>query len=440
MQSEKVYFMHARTMSIETSMAAKGVWLFEKAGLNECFEPGDSVAVKVHMGEYFNTGYLRPVLVRAICDKIKEFGGEPFVTDTTTLPYYEYINRITAKDHLFTAAMNGFTRETMGCPVIIADGAVGTDDVRIDIPEGFILQEQYIAREIANADAVIVLTHFKGHPIATYGGSIKNIGVGCASKRGKYNLHLGKHPVYGIQNSKFKPKRCKGLKCKKADECKNACPEGAIVLTEDSIIWDKEKCKGCTCHLLKALSCSVFMIPDGYFEVTSAAIADSALALMKLKGKGKVGFINYAIDITPWCDCLPFSDAPMIPNIGVFASKDPVAIDQACLDKCTEIAGIPNTQSCDYRVGNPGDEKFTTASSLFGVNVYIQLNVGEKINLGTRSYDLIKVKPGEPNDFRPRDMPLGLYMAKQFKMGHPFPKEGFKRRETVDLEYLKNCR
>ncbi|MHA1751706.1 MAG: DUF362 domain-containing protein [Candidatus Helarchaeota archaeon] len=440
MDSEKVYFMHARSMSIETSMAAKGAWLFEKAGLNECFKDGDSVAVKVHMGEYFNTAYLRPILVRVICDKIKEYGGEPFVTDTTTLPYYEYINRITAKDYLETAAMNGFTPESMGCPIIIADGAVGTDDYRIDLPEGFILQEQYIAREITNADAVIVLTHFKGHPIATIGGSIKNIGVGCASKRGKYNLHLGGHPIYGIQNSKFKPKRCKGLKCKYAEDCNNTCPEGAIRVTEDSIIWDKDKCKGCTCHLLKSLACSVFTLPEGYFEVTSAAIADSALAFMKLKGRDKVGFINYAIDITPWCDCLPFSDAATLPDIGVFASRDPVAIDQACLDKCTEVAGIPNTQCVDYGVGDAGVEKFTTASSLFGINVNIQLSVGERIGLGTRKYELIKVEPGAPSNFRPRKMPLGLYMAKKYKYGHPYPEQGFKRREKVDLDFLKNAK
>ena len=436
MKPQKIYFMHARAMNLETSMAAKGVWLFEKAGLDKCFEPGDSVAVKLHMGEYFNTAYLRPVLVRAIVDKIKEYGGKPFVTDTTTLPYHEYINRVTAKDHLFTAAMNGFTNESMGCPIIIADGAIGTDDVRIDLPEGFVLQEQYIAREIADADAVIVLSHFKGHPIATFGGAIKNIGVGCASKRGKYNVHLGKHPTYGVQKSGFNPKLCKGEACKKAFYCKNACPEGAITLTKDSIKWDRDKCKGCTCHMLKTLSCGVFTLPDGYFEVTSAAIADSALALMKLEGKGKVGFINFAIDITPWCDCVPFSDSPMLPNIGVFAGLDPVAIDQACLDKATEISAIPNSQADEYGVGKAGDEKFTIASSLMGINVHIQLKVGEKIGLGTRNYELLEIEPGEPEYFKPREVPLGKYMAKYYKNGHPYPEKGFKRREKVDLEYL----
>ncbi|MBD3229891.1 MAG: DUF362 domain-containing protein [Candidatus Lokiarchaeota archaeon] len=431
-----IYFMHSRAMNFETSLAAKGVWLFEKAGLNECFEPGDSVAVKLHMGEYFNTAYLRPVLVRAIVDKIKEFGGKPFVTDTTTLPYYEFINRVTAKDHLFTAAMNGFTRESMGCPIVIADGAIGTDDVRISLPEGFILQEQYIGREIADADALIVLSHFKGHPIATFGGAIKNIGVGCASKRGKYNLHLGGHPTYGVQTSSFHPELCKGKSCKNAWYCGNSCPEGAIEVTEDSIKWDRSKCKGCTCHMLKTLGCGVFTLPDGYFEVTSAAIADSALALMKLIGKDNIGFVNYAIDITPLCDCVPWADTPMLPNIGVFASKDPLAIDQVCVDKATEIAAIPGSQADEYGVGKAGDEKFTIASSLLGIDVNIQLKVGEKIGLGSRKYNLMEIEPGEPEHFRPRDIPLGTYMAKKYELGHPFPEKGFKRKEKVDLDFL----
>ncbi|HUY00263.1 MAG TPA: DUF362 domain-containing protein [Candidatus Deferrimicrobium sp.] len=433
----KVYFMHARSMNLETSMAAKAIWLFEQGGFEDIIEKGDSVAVKLHMGEYFNTAYLRPVLVRVIVDKVKALGGKPFVTDTTTLPYHEYINRVTAKDYLYTAAMNGFAPQTMGCPIVIADGSVGTDDVRIDLPEGFVLQEQYIAREVADADAMIVLTHFKGHPIATIGGSIKNIGVGCASKRGKYNLHLGGHPTYGLQNSIFRPKFCKGLKCKKAIYCANACPESAITLTEDSIEWNRALCKGCTCHMLKTLQCGVFTIPEGYFEVTCAAIADSALAFMKTKERGKVGFINFAIDITPWCDCVPFNDTPMVPNLGVCASFDPVAIDSMCLDMVKEVAAIPNSQADEYGVGKAGDEKFQTGSSLMGVSAEIQLKVGSKIGLGTRSYEKIIIEPGDPEHFKPREIPLGSYMKKYYKLGHPYPKEGFKRREIVDLSFLQ---
>jgi uncharacterized Fe-S center protein len=145
------------------------------------------------MGEWFNSAYLRPILVRVIADKVKEMGGRPFVTDTTTAPYYFYGSRSTADLYLETAARNGFTAETMGCPIIISDGMYGTDDVTVDIPDGLLLKEGFLARGIADADSVIVVSHFKGHGSGVYGGSIKNVAIGCSSKRGKFNVHLCTH-------------------------------------------------------------------------------------------------------------------------------------------------------------------------------------------------------------------------------------------------------
>ena len=138
------------------------------------------VAIKLHMGEFNNTAYLRPVYVRGLVEKIKSLGGDPMVVDTTTLPYWPFTSRSTALDYLNTVARNGFTQAALGCPIVIADGYIGTDDVKIDLPEGFILKEQYIGTGIALADSMIALTHFKGHPMGTYGGALKNIGVGCA--------------------------------------------------------------------------------------------------------------------------------------------------------------------------------------------------------------------------------------------------------------------
>ena len=190
--------------------------------------------------------------------------------------------------------------------------------------------------------------------------------------------------------------------------------------------------------MLKTLTCGVFNLPSGYLEVTSAAIADSALACLKTKEKGKVGFINFAIDITPWCDCVPWADVPMIPNLGVCASLDPVAIDAMCVDMATEIAAIPNSQADEYGVGNAGDEKFQTGSSLMGISTDIQLKIGEQIGLGTRKYEKIIVEPGDPEHFKPRQMPLGAYMRKFYgEIEHPYPIKGFKRRNEVDLSLLK---
>src|SRR4030042_3814513 len=191
--SSKVWFMNDRAQSFETSMVAKMLTVFDAAGFAEMISPGDVVAVKLHCGEDNNTGYLRPVYARALVDRIKELGGRPFVCDTTTLPYMPVSARCTALDELLTAERNGYNSATLGCPFIVADGFFGTDDIKVDVPEGFICKESYVAKAIALADVLITLSHFKGHPFGVIGGTIKNLGIGCQSKRGKFNIHMGGH-------------------------------------------------------------------------------------------------------------------------------------------------------------------------------------------------------------------------------------------------------
>ncbi|MHA1650597.1 MAG: DUF362 domain-containing protein, partial [Candidatus Helarchaeota archaeon] len=192
-----VHFLNARASHMNESLVVKMMAVANAAGIEDIIDPGDIVGIKLHMGEWNNTAYIRPVYVRQLVDRVKELGAKPFVTDCTCLPYMPYASRTNALDYRLTAERNGFTSAALGAPVIIADGWLGNDDVRIDLPEGVILQEQYIGAAIAHCDALIVLTHFKGHPMGTFGGAIKNVGVGCASKRGKLNLHMSKHPLYG---------------------------------------------------------------------------------------------------------------------------------------------------------------------------------------------------------------------------------------------------
>jgi len=181
----KVYYMDARSNSPQTSMVAKMLTVFEAAGFDSLIKSGDVVAIKLHCGEWNNTAYLRPVYARALADRVKALGGRPFVCDTTTLPYGMYVGRCTGLDFMATAERNGYNSATLGCPFICADGFVGTDDYRVDLPEGYILKEAYIAKAIAAADVLITLTHFKGHAIGVIGGAIKNLGIGAQSKRGK---------------------------------------------------------------------------------------------------------------------------------------------------------------------------------------------------------------------------------------------------------------
>ncbi len=435
----KVYFMNDRSQSNQTSLVAKMLTLFDAAGFEKMIKPNDIVAIKLHMGEYNNTAYIRPVYVRALADKIKGLGAFPMVVDTTTLPYFTYASRVNALDHYKTIARNGFTQSTVGCPIVIADGFIGTDDVRIDLSEGFILKEQYIATAIAMADAMILLTHFKGHPMGTYGGALKNMGVGCASKRGKLNLHLGGHPKYGLKSRAIIPERCMGKECLKWELCNDACAFGNIEITDKGINWNREGCVGCLGCIPFLSMCGVAMLPDEYFDATAAAIADSALAAVKAVGKGKTGYINLALDIAPWCDCVSFSDRPIIPNLGVFASWDPVAIDSACLAKSTESAGMPGSAAMTRAVMEPGMPKFTACGSFMGVSQEIQPNVGQKIGLGTREYELVNVPPADDDKpFLMTTIPPGKKHGRTFaKKGDIYPPDGFKQADEVDLEDMR---
>jgi len=443
-----VYYTDARALHNNQSLVAKMIALFDKAKFGDLFEPGDYVAIKLHMGEFNNTQYIRPVYVRAIVDRIKKAGGIPFVTDTCTLPYHPWAARTNPIDHLKTVARNGFTMASVGAPIVIADG-FGSDDVLVDLPEGLLLKEQYIATGFAEADAVIVLSHFKGHPMGTFGGAIKNIGVGCASQRGKLNLHMGRHPKYGLHRMVYNPSFCIGEKCENAERCEAICPVEALKVTKDSIEWDREKCIGCTAHTFATLECGVFTSIEQleYLEATSVAIADSAKALVKLVGKDHIGFINLALDVTPWCDCISWSDTPIVPNIGLLASTDPVALDRCCIDMVIESPGMIGSVAESKDVLDPGLPKLSACGSFLGVSENIQVNTGAENGLGELDYKVKNVV-----SLKSKLMPeyglfidsgyAGRHMAKLFKKKAILPDPtsptgGFKRVESLDMAKLR---
>jgi uncharacterized Fe-S center protein len=430
---------------VETSVPAKTQWLFEQAHFNELFEKGDQVAIKVHMGEWFNTSYLRPNIVRAMVDKVKEHGGRPFVTDTTTLLIMPFIGRTTANDYLQTAAANGFTGSSMGCPVVIADGVAGLDDVHVDVPDGILLKEAYVASGIANADAVIVLSHFKGHDVGVYGGAIKNVGVGCASKRGKMAVHLFAHPKFGIKNWPFVPEACKAsiISDDVRGVIENCCPQGALHVTEEGLVYEKEKCIGCGfTHVISTLEQGAFSIPDEWRKLCLISMADSACGVMKIVGRQRMGFINVATDITPFCDCAPSTDLPIMPDLGIFASKSITAVDLACLDMSMEREGIHGTMAEEVGVLKKGTEKFTMVHPAKG-SQWTQVNAAAQLGLGSKDYRVIKIEPGprekfcHPNLTYP-DKTTGSRFRDKFYRTNPIPSGGFKWRDQprISLEEL----
>jgi uncharacterized Fe-S center protein len=421
------------------------VTVFEAAGFAEMISPGDTVAIKLHCGEWNNTAYLRPVYARTLVDRIKSLGGRPFVCDTTTLTYSMSASRATALDLLITAERNGYTSAALGCPFIAADGFNGTDDVRIDLPEGYILKEAYIAKAIALADVMIVLTHFKGHPLGVIGGSIKNLGIGAQSKRGKMNVHMGGHPTYGFgAATDYHPERCKGRSgCDRWQACESCCPYGLFHVTEDSIEWDREHCTNCLAHLGANRWCGVCDSPKITAQAACAAMADGCLGAVKAVGRDRVGFINMAIDVSPFCDCVGFADMPIVPHLGVFAGYDPVALDKATVDAAARSPGMPGSAAEDYDAAAPGTRKFTAASvpAYDGLSEEIQIVTGAINGLGSMAYEIVTVDPVEDRTIWqfPDRRTLREKFGPIYTRDNPFPVEryagqGYQRERVVDLD------
>lgn len=366
----KVYFTDMRATQ-KFNLLDKVGKLFAEAGLTETVSPKDLVAIKLHFGEKGNTSYIRPQFIRKIVDEVKKAGGKPFLTDANTL----YVgSRSNAVDHLQTAIENGFDYAVANAPLVIADGLSGKDYIKVQVNLKH-CQDVKIGSAVVLADALIAVTHFKGHEAAGFGGAIKNVGMGCGSRAGKQVMHSDMLP------------KVKEAKCKACGRCHQWCPTGAIAVGELKMaLVDEVKCIGCG-------ECTV-TCPHGAIGVNwrnnmkdalQEKMAEYAAGVLQNK-KGKVGFISFLTNITPDCDCFSFSDAPVVRDIGILASLDPVAIDQACIDLVNRERGLPGSKL-------EGREDVTDKFGALYPDIEWsrQLAYGEEIGLGSREYDLIKI-------------------------------------------------
>jgi uncharacterized Fe-S center protein len=330
---------------------------------------GDSVAVKVHMGEYGGSAYLRPPIVHRVCDLIKEAGGKPFVTDTTTL--YP-AGRFTASQYLATAAFNGFTEESLGAPVIIADGEQGYDGEWVDIPRQVSdcsLDKIKIAREIFDADSMVVLSHLKGHELSGFGGSIKNVAMGCVTKESKAAQHRVNRGVIDLS------------KCTGCGQCVEACAFKVLSLLKEKIVRDEEKCMSCN-NCLYLCPEKVFSLPPQAKERFQVYLAHAAAGVLS-RFHSKVAFINFIQDVTPLCDCATPSGLPVVSDIGILASTDVVAIDKASLDLIAQskpVGEFANVSSPDI------------LGKINGTDSLIQVKAAQELDLGNMAYQLKEQK------------------------------------------------
>lgn len=374
MEKSKVYFTDFRT-HVGVSLTEKLQRLIKKAGMTDIDMDGKFVAIKMHFGELGNLSYLRPNYAKAVADVVKECGGKPFLTDCNTL--YPG-SRKNALEHLDCANINGFNTITTGCQIIIGDGLRGTDDIAVPVRNGEYCKEAYIGRAVMDADIFISLTHFKGHESTGFGGAIKNIGMGCGSRAGKMQQHNSGKPIVHAD-------LCRGCR-----RCAKECGSDAITYENGKAIIHQDICKGCG-RCIGA--CAFDAIENQNWdanEILGRKMAEYSQAVCD----GRPTFhISLVRDISPNCDCHGENDAPILPDVGIFASFDPVALDQACVDACLHATPMPNSQLSD-NLADPHwhhhHDNFLDSNP--NVRWKETLEHAEKIGLGTREYELIKMK------------------------------------------------
>lgn len=376
MEKSKVFYTDFRA-KIGEGLPTKLKRLIKAAGIGDIDMDGKFVAVKMHFGELGNLSFLRPNYARAIVDVVKELGGVPFLTDCNTLYPGSRKNAI---EHLYCAWENGFTPMTVGCPVIIGDGLKGTDDIEVPVEGGEYIDKAMIGRAVMDADVFISLSHFKGHETTGFGGAIKNIGMGCGSRAGKKAQHMNGQP-------EIDPELCRGCRA-----CLRECANDGLSFDESTrkMSINTQNCVGCG-RCIGA--CNFDAIAFANYAATkdlNCRMAEYTKAVIQNRPNFHVSLI---VDVSPNCDCHAENDAPILPNIGMFASFDPLALDQACVDACLKATPLPNSQLaeamekedfCDHH----DHFENTTPNSEYKTC----LAHAEKIGLGTREYEIVVVK------------------------------------------------
>ena len=376
MEKSKVYYADFRA-KLGEGLPLKLQRLIRTAGIDQIDMEGKFVAIKMHFGELGNLGFLRPNYARAVADVVKSLGGKPFLTDCNTL--YPG-SRKNALEHLYCAWENGFTPMTVGCPILIGDGLKGTDDVEVPVEGGEYVKAAKIGRAVMDADIFISLSHFKGHEMTGFGGAIKNIGMGCGSRAGKKEQHSNGKPVINAD-------ACRGCK-----RCLHECANNGLHFDEATRKMQvvTENCVGCGRCVGACNFDAIAFANDAATKELNCRMAEYTKAVID----GRPGFhISLVMDISPNCDCHPENDAPILPDIGMFCSFDPLALDQACVDACLRQQPLPGSQLYD----NMHKEGFCDHHDHFENSTPESeyktcLAHAEKIGIGSREYELIEMK------------------------------------------------
>jgi len=367
-EKSKVYFTNMRTTTNE-NLQQKLSRLIKTAGINQIAFTKKHTAIKMHFGERGNLAFLRPNFAKTVVDTIRELGGKPFLTDCNTL----YVGgRKDALDHLDTAYTNGFSPFSTGCHVLIGDGLKGTDEVLVPVVGGEYVKEAKIGHAIMDADVIISLTHFKGHELTGIGGALKNIGMGCGSRAGKMEMHSSGKPYVS-------KKKCVGC-----GMCAKNCAHNAITLADHKASIDHDQCTGCGRCIGICPMDAVLPGSEESNDILNKKIAEYSCAVLN----GRPSFhISLVVDVSPFCDCRSENDVAIVPDVGMFASFDPVALDVACVDAVNHQpvmqGSILEHNGCVHH------DHFTDVSP--ETNWQVAIDHAVKLGLGRREYELITI-------------------------------------------------
>lgn len=362
-----VYYTNMRT-TLQENLLQKLERLVRKAGMMDMDFDNKFTAIKIHFGEPGNLAYLRPNYSKVLVDLIRSKGGRPFLTDCNTL----YVGRRkNALDHLDAAYENGYNPFCTGCHVIIADGLKGTDETLVPI-DGEYIKEAKIGRALMDADVVISLTHFKGHEATGFGGALKNLGMGGGSRAGKMEMHNAGKPFVHQEV------------CVGCGSCKKNCAHDAITIADRKASIDVNRCVGCGRCIGACPVDAVDSMCDEANDILNKKIAEYTWAILKDRPHFHVSLV---VDVSPNCDCHSENDAAIVPNVGMFASFDPVALDMACVDAVNRqpvLNGsfLAEQEHChhDHFTDTHPDTNWETC-----------IDHAVKLGLGSREYNLITI-------------------------------------------------
>lgn len=352
----KVYFIPVKDSGDIPGINEKLHRLLAASAVLDFIQKDSKVAVKIHFGEEGNTGHVSPKHARVVCDGIAGKGATAFLADTNTL--YRG-RRLNSADHLKLALEHGFTKEATGVDVIIPDDTKSEELSAIPIDQRSIRTAK-VGRCFMEADAIVAINHFKGHILTGFGGALKNIGMGCATREGKLAQHCDASPVVHRND------------CIGCGECGIICPTHAISIQDKKSVIDSSKCIGCASCLAVCPTMAMFIDFEAGDKV-QVKMVEYALAVLKDR-KGKAGFINFAIKINKECDCWGSENPRIAPDVGILASNDPVAIDKASFDVVNKACGKDI-----FRATHPDQDGRK------------QLTYAQEIGLGNLDYELIEL-------------------------------------------------